>query len=144
MSVLIQVFAENRGCGGNIFFLHALHFIRFTIILEEGQGRNTHFSQTSDKIPEETKEAGLLWLMVSKVLAHGHLVLLFLGTASWQETCVGHSGSPHHRQEAGGGTGGGQGKSCAHNVEFPPTQPHLLPARHSPNPMLSNSVSTHG
>lgn len=52
------------------------------------------------KISKEMREMHLFWLMVSKVVLHGHLALLLLGTASWQGVCVDHSGLPHCRQEA--------------------------------------------
>lgn len=105
---LIQVFAENRGNSGRIF-LHDLHFVR-CIILEEGQGEMPIFHHW-DRMPKETREAGLFWLVGSKVLVRGHLPLLFLGTASWQGAHVDHSGSPHCRQEAERGTRGVRDKA---------------------------------
>lgn len=114
---LIQVFAENRGDSGSIF-LHGLHFVR-CLIPEEGQGEIPIFRHC-DRMPKETREAGLFWLVVSKVLVHGHLPLLFLGTASWQGAHVDHSGSLHCRQEAERGTREGQGQSCAHSKLLPP------------------------
>lgn len=72
---LVQVFAENKGDSGRIF-LHDLHFVRSIIILEKGRGEIPIFCHW-DRMPEGTGEAGLFWLVGSKVLVHGICLCCF-------------------------------------------------------------------